>query len=35
MAVNLTSADLALKSYYLDAIAEHIDTEKVQEISPQ
>lgn len=30
MAVNLTSADLALKSYYLDAIAEHIDTEYVR-----
>lgn len=25
MAVNLTSADLALKSYYLDAIAEQLD----------
>ena len=35
MAVNLTSADLALKSYYLDAIAEHLATQKVQELSSQ
>ena len=33
--VTMTSADNALKSYYLGAVSEHIDTEKVQEISPQ
>lgn len=30
MAVNLTNANAALKTYYLDAVAEHIDTEKVR-----
>ena len=32
--VTMTSADNALKSVYLGAVSEHIDTEKVQEISP-
>lgn len=35
MAVTISSADKALKSYYLKVVADHIDTEKVQEISPQ
>ncbi len=33
--VTMASADSALKSYYLGAVTEHIDTQKVQEISPQ
>lgn len=33
--VTISSADKALKTLYLDVVAEHIDTEKVQEISPQ
>lgn len=33
--VTMTSADNALKSVYLGAVSEYIDTEKVQEISPQ
>lgn len=28
--VTTTSADSALRSYYLDAVAEHIDTEYVR-----
>lgn len=28
--VTTTSADGALRSYYLEAVAEHIDTEKVR-----
>lgn len=35
MAVTISSADKALKSYYLEVVADHIDTQKVQEISPQ
>ncbi len=31
----MTSADNALKSVYLGAVSEHIDTQKVQEISSQ
>lgn len=35
MAVTISSADKALKSYYLEVVADHIDTQKVQEISSQ
>lgn len=35
MAVTISSADKALKSYYLEVMADHIDTQKVQEISSQ
>lgn len=31
MAVTISSADKALKSYYLEVMADHIDTEKVCE----
>ena len=30
MAVTISSADKALKSYYLEVMADHIDTEKVR-----
>lgn len=33
--VTLTNAENALKTVYLGAVTELIDTEKVQEISPQ
>ncbi len=33
--ITIANADKALKTYYLDAISAHIDTQKVQEISPQ
>lgn len=33
--VTLTNAENALKTVYLGAVTEHIDTQKVQEISPQ
>lgn len=33
--VTLTNAENALKTVYLGAVTEFIDTEKVQEISPQ
>ena len=33
--VTMTTADNALKSFYLGVVSEHIDTQKVQEISSQ
>ncbi len=33
--VTIASAENALKTLYLGVVSEHIDTEKVQEISPQ
>lgn len=33
--INFQTAEKALKSFYLSVIAEHIDTQKVQEISSQ
>lgn len=32
--VTIASAENALKTLYLGVVSEHIDTEKVQEISP-
>lgn len=33
--VTISSAENALKTLYLGVVSEHIDTQKVQEISPQ
>ena len=33
--VTIARAENALKTLYLGVVSEHIDTEKVQEISPQ
>lgn len=33
--LTISQATAALKDYYLGVITNHIDTEKVQEISPQ
>lgn len=33
--VTIASAENALKTLYLGVVSEHIDTQKVQEISPQ
>lgn len=33
--VTITTANDALKNYYLDAVSDAIDTQKVQEISSQ